>query len=84
MGNGNSQLKPPKNAIARSERVGALSGGMLMVIDVVCGMEIDERTTKWKSEFKGKTYYFCGPMCKLEFDENPEKYVQQDSSQLGK
>ncbi len=46
-----------------------------MVIDVVCGMEIDEKTAKAKSEYKGKIYYFCGPMCKLEFDDNPEKYV---------
>ena len=48
-----------------------------MVIDPVCGMEIDEKTAKAESEYKGKTYYFCGPMCKLEFDENPEKYVQK-------
>lgn len=47
-----------------------------VVIDPVCGMEIDEKTAKAKSEYKSKTYYFCGPMCKLEFDENPEKYVQ--------
>ncbi len=55
-----------------------------MVIDLVCGMEIDEKTTKWKTEFKGKTYYFCGPMCKLEFDGNPEKYIQSSSSTLDK
>ena len=29
-----------------------------MVIDVVCGMEIDEKTSKWKSEYKGKTLLF--------------------------
>jgi Cu+-exporting ATPase len=46
-----------------------------MVVDVVCGMEIDEKSTKWKTEHHGKIYYFCGPMCKLEFDENPKKYV---------
>jgi YHS domain-containing protein len=46
-----------------------------MVADVVCGMEIDEKSTKWKTEYQGKVYYFCGPMCKLEFDENPKKYV---------
>ncbi|MEM2111752.1 MAG: YHS domain-containing protein, partial [Candidatus Bathyarchaeia archaeon] len=28
-----------------------------------------------KSEYKGKTYYFCAPMCKQKFDRNPEKYV---------
>ncbi len=43
-----------------------------MITDVDCGMEIDEKTTKWKTEYKGKTYYFCGRMCKLEFDENLE------------
>jgi len=49
-----------------------------MVLDVVCGMEIDEKKAKWKSEYKGETYYFCGPMCKIEFDENPQKYVATD------
>ena len=50
-----------------------------MVVDVVCGMEIDEKSTKWTSEYKSKTYYFCGRMCKLEFSEKPEKYAQSDS-----
>ncbi len=50
-----------------------------MVLDVVCGMEIDENKTKWKSEYKGKAYYFCGPMCKMEFDENPEKFIQPNN-----
>ena len=55
-----------------------------MVLDVVCGMEIDEKTAKWKSEYNGKTYYFCGQMCKLEFDEKPEKYAVPDKSGKGK
>ena len=55
-----------------------------MVLDVVCGMEIDEKKTQWKSEFKGKTYYFCGRMCKLEFDENPEKYISEAKGVLDK
>ncbi len=49
-----------------------------MVIDVVCGMEIDEKTAKWKSEYMGKIFYFCGPLCKMEFDEHPEKYTRSD------
>ncbi len=53
------------------------------VIDVVCGMQIDEKTAKWKSRYKGITYYFCGPMCKLEFDDNPEKYIILDKSNSG-
>ena len=55
-----------------------------MVIDVVCGMQIDERTVKYNSVYKEKTYYFCGPMCKLEFDENPEKYLPSSSPKLDK
>ena len=58
--------------------------GVLMVVDVVCGMEIDEKTAKWKTEFEGKTYYFCGPMCKLEFDENPKKYATDDDAKVNK
>ena len=47
-----------------------------MVLDVVCNMEIDEKTAKWKSEYKGKTYFFCSPGCKETFEKNPEKYVK--------
>ena len=47
-----------------------------MVLDVVCKMEIDAKTAKWKSEYKGKTYYFCAPMCKQKFDRSPEKYIK--------
>jgi YHS domain-containing protein len=46
-----------------------------VVVDVVCGMEIDEKTAKYKSVYNDKTYYFCGPICKLEFDEKPLKYI---------
>ena len=47
-----------------------------MVLDVVCNMEVDEKTAKWRSEYKGKAYYFCAPMCKQKFDRNPEKYIK--------
>jgi len=47
-----------------------------LVLDVVCGMEVDEKTAKWKSEYKGETYYFCAPTCRQKFDMNPEKYVK--------
>jgi PKD repeat protein len=45
------------------------------VIDLVCKMKIDKRTAKLKSEYKGKTYYFCSTYCKTEFDKNPGKYI---------
>lgn len=43
--------------------------------DPVCGMDVDEKTAK--SEYKSKTYYFCSPGCKREFDKDPEKYAGQ-------
>jgi YHS domain-containing protein len=46
-----------------------------MAVDPVCKMNVDEKKAKHKSVYKGKTYYFCAPGCKISFDENPEKYL---------
>jgi len=32
-----------------------------MAKDLVCKMEVNEKTAQFKSEYKGKTYYFCAP-----------------------
>ena len=42
-----------------------------MAIDPVCGMEVDEQTAVATSEYKGETYYFCAPGCKVAFDKDP-------------
>ena len=47
-----------------------------MVVDPVCKMTIDENKAAGKSEYNGKTYYFCAAVCKKRFDENPGKYVK--------
>lgn len=47
-----------------------------MAIDPICKMTVDEKTAKLKSEYKGKTYYFCAPGCKKKFDSDPEKYAK--------
>ena len=46
-----------------------------MTKDPVCGMMVDEKTAKIKSEYRGKTYYFCAQACKIAFDKNPGKYA---------
>jgi len=46
--------------------------------DPICGMEVDEETAEYKSEYKGKTYYFCAPGCRRAFEENPEKYIAKE------
>jgi len=47
-----------------------------MAKDLVCGMNVDEKTAKYKSQYKGQTYYFCGSACRNSFEKNPEKYVK--------
>ena len=49
-----------------------------MPIDPVCHMEVDEKTAKAKSQYQGKTYYFCAVGCKVAFDKNPEKYLKAE------
>jgi len=51
-----------------------------MAIDPVCGMEVEEKSAAGKSEYKGKTYYFCAPGCKTAFDKDPEKYLSGAAS----
>ncbi|AGK60332.1 hypothetical protein Asulf_00300 [Archaeoglobus sulfaticallidus PM70-1] len=51
--------------------------------DPVCGMVIDREKAVSKSEYMGKTYYFCSLDCKKTFDENPEKYLKKRSSASG-
>ncbi len=36
--------------------------------DPICGMTVDEKTAKLKSEHEGKTFYFCSAGCKTTFD----------------
>lgn len=47
-------------------------------LDPVCGMTVDPDSARAKglhSSYKGADYFFCGKGCKLEFDEDPERYL---------
>jgi YHS domain-containing protein len=44
--------------------------------DPVCGMMVDEKKAKLKSDYNGKTFYFCAASCKATFDNNPTKYAR--------
>ena len=46
------------------------------VKDPVCGMAIDPKTAAAKSDYKGKTYYFCSSDEKAQFDKAPESYIK--------
>ena len=51
--------------------------------DPVCGMTVDTATSP-KSEFKGKTYYFCSIDDKKEFDRSPASYIKIDKKDTTK
>jgi YHS domain-containing protein len=39
-------------------------------------MTVDEKTAKFKSDYMGKTYYFCASSCKATFDKSPAKFTK--------
>jgi YHS domain-containing protein len=45
--------------------------------DPICGMAVDEKAAKYKSDYKGKTYYFCSQYCKTTFDKDPSKFASK-------
>ena len=46
-----------------------------MAKDPACGMQVDEKTAAGRSEYSGKTYYFCSTQCKTRFDASPQQYA---------
>jgi YHS domain-containing protein len=53
------------------------------VQDPVCGMTIDPAGAP-KSDFKGKTYYFCSIDDKQAFDKAPATYIKVDGKETTK
>jgi P-type Cu+ transporter len=50
----------------------------MTVMDPVCGMTVDPekaRAAGLVSTHDGQEYFFCGKGCKLDFEEDPAKYL---------
>ena len=57
---------------------------MATAIDPICKMEVDtENPPGGQSEHQGTTFYFCAPGCKVAFDKEPEKYLNEDEAESG-
>src|SRR3990170_4879818 len=54
-----------------------------MPIDPVCGMEVDPADSAGTSSYKGKTIYFCNPVCKERFDSAPESFMANVGTDSG-
>ena len=39
--------------------------------DVICHMDITVATAAGRSDYEGRTYYFCAVGCKRDFDDDP-------------
>src|SRR5438876_8452420 len=53
----------------------------IMVKDPVCGMDVDERTTRHLTKYNGRTYYVCSSGCKAKFEADPGRYLSQTGVQ---
>jgi hypothetical protein len=49
--------------------------------DPVCGMTVDRHKTPFRTEYAGKTVYFCSADCKARFDAAPERYLDRSGRQ---
>ena len=47
----------------------------MTVIDPVCGMNIEEKDAAATTVYGGRTYFFCSTSCKIEFDLNPQSFL---------
>ncbi len=53
---------------------------MAIAIDPICKMEVDtDSPPGGQSEYRGTSYYFCAPGCKVAFDQEPEKYLSGEA-----
>lgn len=40
-------------------------------LDIMCGMEVDPTTTKYRADYLGELYYFCNSNCMTLFMNKP-------------
>ena len=50
------------------------------VVDPVCGMKVDPKSSDIISTYRKNDYYFCVNACRKAFDDNPEKYLSDQST----
>ncbi len=52
------------------------------VVDPVCHMLVDPKTSAGSFEFEGRTYHFCCTHCLRKFSENPRQFLEPAQAQL--
>jgi Cu+-exporting ATPase len=49
---------------------------MAVVVDPVCGMQIESGEAAGMAEYEGVVYYFCSEDCRAKFMAKPNNYVK--------
>ena len=44
-------------------------------VDPVCGMAVHEEADSLRTEYAGRTYYFCSESCRASFEKEPERFA---------
>ncbi len=52
-------------------------------VDPICGMTVEPATAAGKSDYQGRTYYFCSKHCLKTFEASPAQYAKPESSAKG-
>jgi Cu+-exporting ATPase len=66
-----------KNVLASlGQRGKPMDGYQTKAIDPVCGMQVDQATSKHRSEHDGTTYHFCSAGCRSKFEADPDRYLK--------
>jgi len=51
-----------------------------MELDPVCGAPVDPDKTQHRTEYQGRSYYFCSRQCKELFDQQPDKWLSEEAA----
>jgi Cu+-exporting ATPase len=54
--------------------------GERLVKDPVCGMLVDPASAKYRSDYAGKTYFFCSDKCRAKFEHDPKAFVAEGTA----
>ena len=46
-----------------------------IAVDPVCSMDVVIETSTQTAEYQGTMFHFCGKGCRLEFEDDPERFL---------
>jgi Cu+-exporting ATPase len=55
----------------------------VVVVDPVCGMEVNPEDAAAAWQHAGTTYYLCSVRCMERFREDPERFLSADPAERG-